>query len=232
MTKHTSRRRLAAGMSSPEQSHQQTSIAQTRNKHRSLDREWYITTIAALITSCYVIIFISGTPRGGPAVKQRILSNPGGWSHILGGLISMTIGPFQFLITFNKQPPVIHRWLGRAYMAAVAAGGVGSLSLCVTTVAYPAGAWGFAALGAVWLATAAMGLRAARRKDYTRHREWMMRNFALTYAAVMLRWQLPLLLRWGYLVEEALTITAFSCWVPNVVFMEWWIGRGEKIRIE
>lgn len=144
----------------------------------------------------------------------------------------MTIGPFQFLITFNKQPPVIHRWLGRAYMAAVAAGGVGGLSLCVTTVAYPAGAWGFAALGAVWLATAAMGLRAARRKDYTRHREWMMRNFALTYAAVMLRWQLPLLLWWGYLVEEALTITAFSCWVPNVVFMEWWIGRGEKIRIE
>ncbi|PLB36878.1 DUF2306 domain-containing protein [Aspergillus candidus] len=216
-------------MSNPKQAHQkQNSIAPSSHKHHSLNRKWYITTIAALLTSCYVLIFISGTPRGGPAVKQRVLSNPGGWSHILGGLISMTIGPFQFLITFNKQSPAIHRWLGRAYMTAVAAGGVGSLSLCVTTVAYPAGAWGFAALGTVWLATAAFGWQAARRKDYARHREWMLRNFALTYAAVMLRWQLPLLLWWGYSVEEALTITGFSCWAPNVVFMEWWIGRGEK----
>lgn len=56
----------------------------------------------------------------------------------------------------------------------------------------------------------------------------MARNFSLTYAAVMLRWQLPLFVSFGMEIEPALTLTGFTSWIPNMIFAEWWI-RGQEL---
>ncbi|OGM49637.1 hypothetical protein ABOM_001853 [Aspergillus bombycis] len=191
-------------------------------------RQWRIMAVAAILTAAYAFYFIVGTPPGNPLVKQRILSSLSGWSHIIGGLVSMATGPFQFLILYNKQPKIVHRWVGRVYVAAIAAGGIGGLSVSLDSLAYPVGDYGFAVLAIVWLVTAAFGLQAARERKWVAHQEWMLRNFALTYAAVMLRWQLPLYIFLGNSAAGALTATAFTCWIPNLVFVEWWIQRRPR----
>ncbi len=49
----------------------------------------------------------------------------------------------------------------------------------------------------------------------------MVRNFSLTFAAVMLRLYIPISVVAGIEFAIAYPIIAWLCWVPNVVFAEW-----------
>jgi hypothetical protein len=58
------------------------------------------------------------------------------------------------------------------------------------------------------------------------HRRWMVRNFALSLAAVTLRNELPLMLfalHWSFHVSY-ITVS-WLCWIPNLVVAEWMIRR-------
>src|SRR5581483_9959784 len=77
---------------------------------------------------------------------------------------------------------------------------------------------GFAVLACLWLATAALALRAALRRDFVAHRRWMVRNYALTFAAVTLRIELPFMVAaLGLPFLTAYAIVAWLCWAPNAV---------------
>jgi len=65
-----------------------------------------------------------------------------------------------------------------------------------------------------------MALAAIRRGDVTGHREWMVRNFALTFAAVTLRLWLPTLTAATGSFIEAYRTVAWLCWVPNAIVAE------------
>ena len=52
------------------------------------------------------------------------------------------------------------------------------------------------------------------------HRHWMVRNFALTLAGVMLRLQSPML-GMALEFETAYKIVAWSSWSPNLLVAEW-----------
>ena len=63
-----------------------------------------------------------------------------------------------------------------------------------------------------------------RGRDVEAHRRWMIRNYALTYAAVTLRIQMPLLIVFGGLSgTAALNIVGWTCWVPNLIIAEIWM---------
>jgi hypothetical protein len=49
----------------------------------------------------------------------------------------------------------------------------------------------------------------------------MIRNFALTFAAVTLRLYLPLGFLSGLRFEDFYPALAWLCWVPNLVIAEW-----------
>jgi hypothetical protein len=53
---------------------------------------------------------------------------------------------------------------------------------------------GLSAAAALWLITGGLAYRAARRRDLIGHRDWMTRNYALTFLAVTSRLLTPLLL--------------------------------------
>ncbi|MEV0117256.1 DUF2306 domain-containing protein [Streptomyces sp. NPDC050844] len=93
--------------------------------------------------------------------------------------------------------------------------------------------FGFSAL---WGWTAWRGYKAIRERDIRSHQAWMIRNFALTYAAVTLRlWfgvltfaQLPFVQgenRFDTILAEAYAPLPFLCWLPNIVIAEWMIRR-------
>ena len=53
----------------------------------------------------------------------------------------------------------------------------------------------------------------------------MVRSYAVCYAAVMLRLQMwPLGSVFGDFAT-AYQVVSWSCWVPNLVFAEWWLRR-------
>ena len=68
-----------------------------------------------------------------------------------------------------------------------------------------------------------MGYSAARRRDFTRHRRWMIRSFALTFAAVTLRAYVPISIMAAAPMAIAYPIISWACWVPNLIVAEIWL---------
>jgi hypothetical protein len=84
----------------------------------------------------------------------------------------------------------------------------------------------FIALALAWLYTAAQAYVTIRRRQITDHRRWMIRNYALTYSAVTLRIQMPLVIvLFGASPILALNIVGWTCWVPSLIAVELWMRR-------
>jgi uncharacterized membrane protein len=146
--------------------------------------------------------------------------------HIVGGLLALVLGPFQFLSGVRARWPGLHRWVGRLYLLGIALGGFGGLYMATYAYTGLVATLGFSALALLWLVTGAMALVTIRRGEVALHRRWMLRNFALTFAAVTLRVELTPLA--GVLGEQIGYMTvAWACWIPNLLVAQWLIARSE-----
>ena len=158
------------------------------------------------------------------------------YAHVVMGGIALVLGPLQFWRGLRTRHPQVHRWTGRIYLVAVAIASVSGLAIAVVNDAGFVGFFGFGTLAVLWFVTGWRAYRAIRRRDIDSHRAWMMRNFALTYAAVTLRIWLPLLILFQVLVPapgtdfdavfaNAYAAVPFLCWIPNLIVAEWLIRR-------
>lgn len=73
----------------------------------------------------------------------------------------------------------------------------------------------------LWLATTAMAFLAVKKGEIVAHQNWMIRSYALCWAAVTLRLWLPVLQGViGLDFIAAYLIVSWLCWVPNLVVAE------------
>ena len=151
-----------------------------------------------------------------------------GLAHTIGGGVASIIGPFQFLGSVRRRYRALHVWLGRSYLLAVGLSGLAGLYLSPGSLAANTFGVAFVALALAWLYTGWQAYATIRRGDVAAHRRWMIRNFALTYAAVTLRIEMPLLVFAGMDPILALNVVGWTCWIPNLIAVEWWLGRGRK----
>jgi uncharacterized membrane protein len=154
-------------------------------------------------------------------------------AHALTGLVALAIGPFQFLPLLRNRWPVLHRNLGRVYLSVILFSGLSGLWLAFHTTGGFAATSGFFILSLVWLLTGALAWRAVLQRDFAAHRAWMMRSYALTFAAVTLRIYLGLGVAAGIPFVEIYATAAWSSWVLNLIVVEWWLLRtqsAQKVR--
>ncbi|MGI5487713.1 DUF2306 domain-containing protein [Microtetraspora malaysiensis] len=114
-------------------------------------------------------------------------------AHVFTALVALVLGPLQFIPAIRARRRV-HRTIGRCYLLA----GVLPSALAAVPVALLSGRVitqiGLTIPAVLWLITGGLAVRAARRRDFVRHRHWMMRNYALTFLAVTSRILVPLFL--------------------------------------
>jgi uncharacterized membrane protein len=174
----------------------------------------------------YAFIFQAGL-TGDSAFQARFAQIPlFAAFHVLGSGVALLLGGFQFLPGLRARRLNLHRWLGRTYLLAVLIGGIGGLMLATQAEGGLVSRTGFGLLGALWLTSGWRAYAAIRRKDIASHRLWMIRNFALTFAAVTLRAYLGIMT--GFLEMDfavAYPAIAWLCWVPNLIVAEWVILR-------
>jgi uncharacterized membrane protein len=149
-------------------------------------------------------------------------------SHIVGGMLALGLGPFQFLRGLRTKQPALHRWIGRFYLLGILLGGTAGLYMATFAYTGPVAGFGFGALALLWLLTGALAYRSIRNGDVHTHRRWMIRNFALTFAAVTLRLQLPVLTT-SFGFDLGYMIVAWSAWVPNLLLVEWFLNRRQWV---
>lgn len=149
--------------------------------------------------------------------------------HIGFGGLALLLSPLQFVARLRNRVPLVHRAVGRAILASIAVAGLAGLVLAPHSLAGAAGTVGFGLLAVLWVAFAATAFAAIRRGDVDRHRRWMVRAFALTYAAVTLRLWLGVLIALQVGVagvdgqaafDRAYVVVPFLAWIPNLLVAE------------
>lgn len=156
--------------------------------------------------------------------------------HVVAGGLALLLGPWQFWADLRRRLPRVHRWTGRTYLTAVGVGGVSALVMAPFNSAGFVGFFGFGTLAVLWFWTGWRGYRAIRSGDVRSHQAWMIRSFALTFAAVTLRaWtglllgvQLPFVdgdAEVDAAFANAYAAVPFLCWLPNLVVAELLVRR-------
>jgi len=92
---------------------------------------------------------------------------------------------------------------------------------------------GFGILAVLRFFTGMQAYRMVKTGNIEAHRQWMMRNFGLTLAAVTLRLYLPLtlgVLHWPF--RPSYIAISWLCWVPNLLIAEWMVRRRMRSRVQ
>lgn len=164
-----------------------------------------------------------------PEVAANLFARP--WLVVHASLagVALAVGPFQFLPGLRGKRPQLHRLMGRTYVFACLVGGTAGLPLAVGSSAGPIAAAGFGALAVVWLITTGQAFRLALAGRYAEHRRWMVRSFALTFAAVTLRLYLPIAPIAGLDFMEAYRAISWLAWVPNLIVAELYLSSRRGV---
>lgn len=149
-------------------------------------------------------------------------------AHAVFSSVALLAGPWQFLNSFRRRFPTVHRWVGRVYCVAVALGWISSLPIASHAQTGKVASAGFLALGAAWIGTTAAGYFKIRQRRVQAHRRWMIRSYALAAAAITLRIYLPICLVSGVPYTTCYPLIAWLCWIPNWIFAEWLIRARER----
>jgi uncharacterized membrane protein YozB (DUF420 family) len=140
--------------------------------------------------------------------------------HIAGGIAAILIGLMQLWLGLTGRTGVLHRTLGRIYLAAVAVACAGAYYLALTigvdSFAYAAGLFG---LASAWVITTSMAWLSIRHRAIEQHREWMIRSYVVAFAFVTFRLFDRPLIAWHVAKDtEIWSMMAFACWaVPLLV---------------
>jgi len=194
---------------------------------------WAVVAITAILvavvsTRYFLISFELATPPDLlAAVSQRKIIF---FLHIVGGILALASGAWNFVEASRCRFLYLHRWLGRIYLVSVMVGGVAGLLLSTSAQGGLAGRVGFGTLAVLWLVTGAIAFVRIRSYEVELHRQWMIRNYSLTFAAVTLRIWIPLLMgAAGYEFQEGYAAIAWISWVPNLLVAEFLLRRPVQL---
>jgi hypothetical protein len=150
------------------------------------------------------------------------------YTHIFSGLAVLLSGFVQFNMRLLALMPIVHRAAGWIY--------------CVGVLAFagPAGLWmalyanggfsaqvSFALQAVLWMLFTLLALRSAVLRKWADHREWMIRSYSLTLAALTLRFFSFLLPHFVTIPgQEMYQTLAWISWVPNIMLAEVCIRMG------
>ncbi len=148
--------------------------------------------------------------------------------HAVAASTALILGTMQLSSVVRRRWPGLHRASGWLYVLGCIVGAASALVLSAGLSSGPVAAAGFGVLGVLWLHATMQGLRSARARDFSRHRAWMIRAYALTFAAVTLRIYLPVSQFIGIDFAIAYRCIAWLAWVPNVVIAEVCIRQGAR----
>lgn len=152
------------------------------------------------------------------------------WIHVFTSMPALLAGFTQFAPRLLLSFPKVHRLMGRVYVFTVCfVTGPASLVMAFYANGGITSRIAFVILAVLWLFTTAMGWRLAVQRDWRKHREWMIRSYALTLSAITLRvWKYLIVFAFEPPPMDVYRLVAWLGFVPNVLFAEWWIRRSRK----
>jgi uncharacterized membrane protein len=146
-------------------------------------------------------------------------------------MLALIVGPLQSLAWVRTRHLTVHRWLGRIYVFSVVVGSIAGFYMAWLSYGGLPTHVAFASLAVWWCTTALVAYRHVVARRVEAHRRWMIRSYAMTFAAVTLRlWLLLLIFPLQVAFDEAYATVAWICWVWNIPVAEWLVRRRAGVQ--
>ena len=192
---------------------------------------WIVWSVAAVL--CVVLAVFSyrylfqvgDVPR---VIAGNAFKNPWLMVHVAGAATALLVGPLQFSSGLRTRFGSFHRWLGRTYVASCLVGGLAGFVLALGASTGWLSTIGFGSLAILWIVTTSFAWRRVMQGRFVEHREWMIRSFALTFAAVTLRLYLPLGALLSLPFDDAYRAISFLCWIPNLAIVQLYLRANRS----
>jgi uncharacterized membrane protein len=184
-------------------------------------------TLAAfcLLIGAYPLMYLLADGKIGLLqTKSDQLVNDAWWwrlgfyTHIVCGGVALSVGWSQFVKSWRERYLKWHRVIGKLYVLMVCVSGLAAIGISPQTSTGWIAGLGFGSLGVIWVFVTLQAYKSIRQRNVHRHQRMMVYSYSACFAAVTLRFWLPLLtgvIRLDFAV--AYPIVAWLCWVPNLI---------------
>lgn len=189
---------------------------------------WIVLAVLAVVISFQPLLYLSTDMRNGGLLSTKSaelladnLYQIPFYIHIIFGGIALLIGWPQFNKHWRNKYLNLHRNLGKGYMVTVLISGSTGWLIAANASGGTVSKIGFLTLAVLWLYTTLKGYLSIVKKKVAAHEKWMIRSYALCFAAVTLRLWIPIfMMLLGFEFLEAYKIIAWLAWVPNLIVAE------------
>lgn len=189
---------------------------------------WALFVLSSALVAAYAFAFFSIPFRGSPIEQQFAVSGPDVPLHFYLAGLALLVAPLQLMGGLRRRWPRLHRCIGWLYAGSVLVGSVSGFSLALNAQGGLPARSAFVILALLWPTFTALGIRHAIARDFVRHRRWMLRSVALTYAAVTLRVVLFGGMALGLPFVPVYIAAAWLGWTINLAAIEWWLRRAGR----
>ena len=147
------------------------------------------------------------------------------YTHVYTSLFILLAGFTQFNKVILKSHKKIHRAIGYLYVIIIL---LFATPTGLIMGIHANGGWVaqffFITLAVLWWWFTFKAFTTARQKDFKKHREFMIRSFALTLSAITLRlWKVVLVKLFHPAPMDVYMIIAGLGWIPNLIIAEYFI---------
>lgn len=147
-------------------------------------------------------------------------------AHGIFSVFALVLGPWLFVARTR-----LHRFLGYAYILCLLGGALTGLSMSLRAEGGWLGRAGFVFFDLLWLATAVLALQRARQRKFAEHRRWMVRSYALTFGAALLRLYLYGLQWLGYEFNAIYPYISWLSWTTSLALAELILEGESHVRL-
>jgi hypothetical protein len=185
---------------------------------------WWLVALLSVGLAGYALLYVVLGPRMyAPYFLQSFVARPWGiYPHALFGTIALALGPFQFRRNILRRA-WLHRAMGKAYVFSAMLTGLAGLYMSIYSFGGTVTHLGFGGLAVALLVCTAAAFVKIQNREIARHREWMIRSFAMLFSAVTLRIMVPFLAVALGGFEPAYLWVSWLCWVPNLIGAELYV---------
>ena len=183
-------------------------------------------TVALFALYILIMFFVIGVDHA-PMVKGKMKNHDFSlltwkwffYPHLFLGLLSLAIGPFQ-LTKKSQRNPKLHKILGKIYAVAIFLNILMVPYLTVFATGGTNSTIAFLILDVFWLWTTAMGVMMAVKRKISKHKEWILRSYAITWVFVTFR---IVLIPFSIFLNSsaAFPIAVYLSIALNLAFVEW-----------
>lgn len=146
-------------------------------------------------------------------------------THGVAAALTLLLGPLGFIEKLGY-----HRQRGQLYMLGVLLGTLTAIPMSLMAEGGLSSQVGFMVMSLLWGYTGFQAWRSARARDFTEHRLWVFRNFALSFGAVVFRAYLYHMQSAGFAFHDIYPSAVWVCWVPVMLVAESLASRRKLSR--